>query len=324
MNDAPRTPAPDFQDQLNALAEEMADGLRRQAAIDRLVELGLSEEEADDQEASIREQLRAIQHGARAIFRDLENGLERRQAVLRLQELGLGHADAVVALDGFLERQRTAQQEAKQVLEAIDGGMAGPEALSRFRELGLAEPLAVQIVGLRRAVTAHWYAEQVWLGGLTAGIGAALLLLLLFWYPTHLVGYLIPGSMLLYGLFFAFYGRRQRRRLLGAAAEGSRPFELVKQGHGRRRAIVHMVERRVSAAEATVLVDSSLQGVVRIYRWFVALGAVAAAWGLFQAWAAWGAPSQPAVRSLGALALVFWGGTGVLRGLIGWRRFAKR
>lgn len=328
MNESARTPAPDFSEQLNALAEDMADGLGRQLAIDRLVDLGLSEEEADDQEAAIREQLRAIHRGTHAIFRDLDRGLTRQQAVARFQELGLSREEAVTALEDYRGRREASLSETREILHGIHTGLSRDEAIARFRGLGLDPRAAEQFVGLRFDVTAYWYREHIWIGGLAGLIGLLLVVLLAGVGSQPAVAFLIPGVMVVYGACFAWIGRHRRNRYRApkatAPGEPATPFELVCRGHGRHRAILSAMDAGVAPTEAGALINSSLDSMVRLYRWFVALGLLTLVWGLFLFKDMWGLEWMNIERNLGSLALVVWGVTGTVRGVLGWRRFGKR
>lgn len=327
MNEPARTPAPGFQDQLNALAEDMADGLGRQAAIDRLVELGLEEPDADDHEAAIREQLRALRRGTKAIIRDLENGLARPQALARFQELGLSREEAVQALEAYRERKDSALGESRNILEDINKGLGRAEAVARFRDLGLGGPAAEQFVGLRYDSTAHWHGEHVRLGCLSAGIGAVLLALVLVSGAGLSTAVLIPGAMVLHGTFFALHGWRKWLRSAPqkdvASPSDPSPFELARRAQGRDRAVARAVEAGVPAGEAVVLVHSCLDGMVKIYRGYVILGLLAAAWGALLVSDGFGLDLASLQKCAGAAALILWGAAGCARGLVGWRRFAK-
>lgn len=323
MNESPRTPAPDFEEQLNALAEEMSNGLGRQAAIDRLIELGLPEDEADDQEAAIREQLRAIHRGARAIFRDLDDGLERAQAVLRFQELGMTRKDAILAIDSYTDRKCSLHGEAQEILKGINRGLTRAEAMARFRELGLHEPTMRHLVGMRFDVNAHWGREFLWLGLVTAGLGVLLVLGVLSGGPQPVSAYLLPATMLVYGVVFGYCGwRRQRQYSDPGRGTEPDPFELARTGHGRTRAVVRAVELGVVPAEAGVLIHTHLDGVVRIYRWLVVFGLLALGWAAYLLVRCLFGEALHSGQWLSVLALALWGLLGTTRGGLGWRRFS--
>jgi hypothetical protein len=75
--------------------------------------------------------------------------------------------------------------------------------------------------------------------------------------------------------------------------------------------------------DAAILINTPLDGVVNCYRSFVVLGLLAVVWGVFLARGLLLGHGD-LVQHCGGAALVMWGAAGVFRGVLRWRRFARR
>jgi hypothetical protein len=325
MNETPSSSDANFDNSLRELQEEMAGGLSRQRAIDRLRQMGLSEEEADDREAELRAQLNTFQCGARDIYQDLQAGLPRQEAIARFQALGMSAEQAGTLVDGHLSGQQNLRQETQDIVVAVCRGMEQDKGVTRFEQLGVPAALARHMLAWIVDWRAFFFREQIGVGVL--GTLTGLWLLAIPYLLGHDAGVLMSiqwwAWLLLVGcvswtIFAALQYRRLKRNSVGPGL-----FHLALQRVGVTSLVSKAVESGVPPAEAMVLITSTFRFLSGIYRWSVIVGIVcclAVLGGLGVIWQR-GAPLSPGIAATYVGPSVC-GIVCLTRGIWGLRRFS--
>ena len=328
MSDSRPTPAPEFQDDLIALMARMAKGLGRQAAIDRLVELGLDEDAADDQEATLRRQLRNIQRGLEAITRDMGGGLAREEAIARCQRLGFSEEAATHAVDTLQVRRRGADDAARRVCADVgDGHVGRATAVARLREIGLGEAEAGQLVAWQRELNAHLGAARLRFGALAVFLALAASATLTLFGERRFLVLSFPAWQALAGGLLMLSGRLILRRFAdrapaGGAAGPPSLMGLAALGLGRGHLAREAASRGLPARETSFVIVSGLDRLATFYYHALLIGLAFLAGALWLGWRFLEAEPAPEVLLSGPLPLATWGACVALTSASWWRRFS--
>ncbi len=248
---------------MSQLMERMASGMSRQEAIDQLVAWGLSEEDADDREASLRKEVRQFQKRVPEILGDLARGQTNREnAIEQLKRMNMRSADAAQAVDDFLGDLNLVRSSVPKILATAGSKESITAAIARLEELGFTKPHATQLVRLGVDINAFQYREITLLGAFftVAAIlmGAAFLVLGV----ADRLAYMIATVSIIGGSAIAGFGLFKGRKL---AYDKHGLFARVLRGSGRRAAILYAVDSGMDPAEASALVNTSMDRLTNIY-----------------------------------------------------------